>query len=69
MKLVFWLIAIWILYRLIAHVILPLTESGKKAKRQFNDIKNRQTGAGSAQTSQQKASIEKDYIEFEEINS
>lgn len=69
MKLVFWLIAAWILYRLIGDVILPLTESGKKAKRQFNDIKTRQTEAGTEASPSKKAVAEKDYIEFEEINS
>ncbi len=76
-RLAFELFALYILYKLIFDFIIPLAQTTKQVKKQFNDMSaqmqekmNQQHTAGSHQTTAStpvnKAKND-DYIEFEEI--
>ncbi len=67
MRFLFWLIAIWLLYRLITELVLPLFDSAKKNRQQVDQFKN--TQEGSLRQQPKNTAVEKEYIDFEEIKS
>lgn len=68
MSVVFWLVAGWLLYRLITELILPLYHSTGKAKQSFQNKK--QGAAANKPVEQGTARVpQKEYIDFEEIKN
>ena len=67
MRFVFELIAIWVLYRLVIDLVLPLFVSTRKVKNQFDNIRKDQREKENATTTTKVSSAE--YIDFEEIKS
>ena len=67
------IILIYLLYRFIAGFVVPLIRASRQMRRQFNDIRSRQSGFSETPPGPQKEPAEKpkgkvgEYIDFEEV--